>query len=105
MGGGYKKEVTYVYLWPIHVDVWQNPSQYCNYPTIKKYTPTPFFGLSLFHRGKADPWVTGPGIAVGDNSCRRKRPYGSKKWFSAFSLVESSIKKKFLLRLSGWIRL
>ena len=68
MGGGYKKEATYVYLWPIHAVVWQNLSQYCNYPTIKKYTPTPFFGLSPFHGGKADPWVTGPGIAVGDNS-------------------------------------
>ena len=95
MGGGYKKEATYVYLWPIHADAWQNLSQYCNYPTIKKYTPTPFFGLSPFHRGKADPWVTGPGIAVGDNSCQREKPYRNKKWFSAFSLVESSIKKNF----------
>ena len=25
-----------VYLWPIHVDVWQKPLQYCNYPPIKK---------------------------------------------------------------------
>ena len=24
-----------VYPWSIHVDVWQKPSQYCNYPTIK----------------------------------------------------------------------
>ena len=22
------------YLWPIHVDIWQKPSQYCNYPPI-----------------------------------------------------------------------
>ena len=29
-GGG-----TYMYLWPIHTDVWQKPSQYCNYPPIK----------------------------------------------------------------------
>ena len=26
---------THVYLWPIRVDVWQKPSQYCNYPPIK----------------------------------------------------------------------
>ena len=26
----------HVHLWPIHVDVWQKPSQYCNYPPIKK---------------------------------------------------------------------
>ena len=26
---------TRVYLQPIHVDVWQKPSQCCNYPPIK----------------------------------------------------------------------
>ena len=25
----------HVYLWPIHVDIWQKPSQCCNYPPIK----------------------------------------------------------------------
>jgi len=25
----------HAYLWLIHVDVWQKPSQYCNYPPIK----------------------------------------------------------------------
>ena len=34
-GEGYKREGTHVYLWPIHVDVWQKLSQYCNYLTIK----------------------------------------------------------------------
>ena len=29
-----KREGTYVYLWPIHVDVWQKPTQYCNYIVI-----------------------------------------------------------------------
>ena len=28
-GGVFKREETYVYLMPIHVDVWQKPSQYC----------------------------------------------------------------------------
>ena len=28
MGGSIKREVTYVYLWPIHVDVWQKPTQF-----------------------------------------------------------------------------
>ena len=28
-------EEAYVYLWLIHVDVWQKPSQYCNYLPIK----------------------------------------------------------------------
>ena len=34
--GRLKKEGTYVYLWLIHVDVWQKPLQYRNYPPIKK---------------------------------------------------------------------
>jgi len=29
MGGGFRREGTYVYLWLIHVDVWQRPTQYC----------------------------------------------------------------------------
>ena len=29
MGGRCKREGTYVYLWLIHVDVWQKPTQYC----------------------------------------------------------------------------
>ena len=27
-GGGFRMGGTHVYLWPIHVDVWQKPSQY-----------------------------------------------------------------------------
>ena len=29
MGEGFRKEGTYVYLWLIHVDVWQKPTQCC----------------------------------------------------------------------------
>ena len=28
-GGGFRMEGTHVYLWPVHIDVWQIPSQYC----------------------------------------------------------------------------
>ena len=35
VGRRFKRERTYVYLWLIHVDVWQKPTQYCNYPSIK----------------------------------------------------------------------
>ena len=35
VGGGLISEGTHVCLWPIHVDVWQKPSQYCNYLPIK----------------------------------------------------------------------
>ena len=34
-GGRFKREETYVNLWPILVDVWQKLSKYCNYPLIK----------------------------------------------------------------------
>ena len=36
VGGGFRIEGTHVCLWPIHIDVWQKLSQYCNYPPIKK---------------------------------------------------------------------
>ena len=29
VGGVFREEGTYVYLWLIHVDVWQRPTQYC----------------------------------------------------------------------------
>ena len=29
MGVRFKREGTYVYLWLIHIDVWQKPTQYC----------------------------------------------------------------------------
>ena len=28
-GSGFQNGWTHVYLWPIHTDVWQKPSQYC----------------------------------------------------------------------------
>ena len=29
VGGRFKRERTYVYLWLIHVDIWQKPTQHC----------------------------------------------------------------------------
>ena len=29
VGGRFKREVTYVYLWLLHDDVWQIPTQHC----------------------------------------------------------------------------
>ena len=37
VGGEFKREGTYVQAWPIHVDIYQKPSQYCNYPVIKNF--------------------------------------------------------------------
>ena len=28
VGGRFKREGTYIYLWQIHVDIWQKPTQY-----------------------------------------------------------------------------
>ena len=33
--GRFKKERTYVYLWLIHVDVWQKPTRYCKAVVLK----------------------------------------------------------------------
>ena len=30
VGGRFKRKGAYVYVWMIHVDVWQKPSHYCN---------------------------------------------------------------------------
>ena len=35
MGGRFKRKSTYVYLWLIHVDVWQKPSQYYKVITLQ----------------------------------------------------------------------
>ena len=35
VGGCSGRWGTHVYLWLIHVDVWQKPSQYCSYSPIK----------------------------------------------------------------------
>ena len=35
VGGEFRMEGTHVSLWPIHIDVWQNPRQYYNYPSIR----------------------------------------------------------------------
>ena len=31
----FKRKGTHVYLWLIHVDVWQKPTQYCNVITLQ----------------------------------------------------------------------
>jgi len=35
VGGGFRMQGTLVYLWPIHADVWQKPSQYCQVIILK----------------------------------------------------------------------
>lgn len=33
--GGFRMEGTQVCLWPIHIDVWQKPLQYCKVPIFQ----------------------------------------------------------------------
>ena len=62
VGGRFKRERIYVYLWLIHVDVWKKPTQYCKpiilllkINTLKNKNKTaleqgdnPHFGFSQF---------------------------------------------------------
>jgi len=34
-GGKFNREGTYVYLWPIHVDVWRKPTKYSKAITLQ----------------------------------------------------------------------
>ena len=38
VGGMFKREVAYIYLWLIHVNIWQKPTQYCKAITYCKAT-------------------------------------------------------------------
>ena len=35
VGRRFRREGTYVYLWLMHVDVWQKPTQYCKTVTLQ----------------------------------------------------------------------
>ena len=35
VGGRFKREGTWVYLWLINADVWQKPTQYCKAVTLQ----------------------------------------------------------------------
>ena len=35
VGEGFRREGTHVYLWLIHLDVWQRPAQYCKALTLQ----------------------------------------------------------------------
>ena len=37
MGRRFKREGTYVYLWLIHVDIWQKTTKFCKEIILKKY--------------------------------------------------------------------
>jgi len=49
MGREFRRKGTYVYLWLIHVDVWQKPTQYCKAIILQfktnKQTNYRFLGL------------------------------------------------------------
>ena len=47
--GAVQREGAYVYLWPIHVDVWQKPTQYCK-AVILQFAINKFFKRLLHYR-------------------------------------------------------
>ena len=53
MGGRFKREETFVYLWVIHGDVWQKPTQYCKtimlQLKIKKLEKKHLIGYCKYH--------------------------------------------------------
>ena len=54
-------EGTYVYLWPIHADVWQKPSQYCKVRAIilqLKYINKIFTRIFIIHSTNPDRMFT-----------------------------------------------
>ena len=52
--GRFKREETYLYLWLIHVDVWQKPTQYCKAIVLQlKINLKQFFKIQL--RKKTEP--------------------------------------------------
>ena len=50
MGGRFKREGTYVYLWLIHVDEWQKLTQYCKANINKKLKKKCVFKIQLIHK-------------------------------------------------------
>ena len=75
----------HVYWWPIHVDVWQKPSQYCNYPpvkTIKKNKMWYIYTMEYYSAIKknlilpfATIWVDLESIMLSEISQREKDQY------------------------------
>ena len=51
MGERFKGEETYVYLWLIHVDVWQKPTKFCKSIILQLKTKIFFFKLSKVAQG------------------------------------------------------
>ena len=92
VGGRFKREGIYAYLWLIHVDVWQKPAQYCNYPPIKnKIKPevlkivNKFINREYFARKKKKDFMSwGP---------RDTLPSKKHRGLSALALVECTGKR------------
>ena len=78
MGWGERWEGSHLCLWPTHDDVWQRPSQYYNYPSIK-------INKCIF----LESYFCDPSILTSTRGCkkvRRKREFLWKKCCQAKSL-------------------
>ena len=84
VGGRFKREGTYIYLWLIHVDVWQKPTQFCkviilrlkinksiknNLTVITNQTPgnslVEGFRLGVFHEAASQQELQTPQSSTG----------------------------------------
>ena len=65
-GSGWRDNV---YLWPIHIDVWQNPSQYCKVIILqlkfKKNRGVRFLGNIFYDFRCACIWPSTVGLSIG----------------------------------------
>ena len=60
-----KREGTYVFLWPIHVDVWQKPTQHCKAIILhKSKKKKKKVCLKQPKQSLPDEWVTKCSIAI-----------------------------------------
>ena len=46
-----------MYLWLIHIDIWQKPTQYCSYASIKIFSKEPQLTMSMAQMVKHLPTV------------------------------------------------
>ena len=66
-GGRFKREGTYVYLWLIHADVWQKPTQYCK-AIILQLQINNFFLKSMV--SNAENWIRWGKKAIHESDVR-----------------------------------
>jgi len=55
MGGGFRTQGTYVYLWLIHADIWKKPTQYCKAIIVQFFKNEKNYIILKKHKTALDP--------------------------------------------------